>query len=75
MKLETIGFPRTFRISGVLLLLGLCTEAISLIWVHPLAFLLFFIVGGTLLGAGILLFLYSLVSFSSPPDSHDLGAS
>jgi hypothetical protein len=62
MKFENPGFQKALRISGVLLLLGLCTEAISLIWVHPIAFILFFVVGGALLAAGILLFLYSLVS-------------
>ena len=60
-------FERMFRISGVLLLLGLCTEAISLRWVHPIAFILFFVVGGTLLTTGVLLFLYSLVSSGNPP--------
>jgi hypothetical protein len=62
MKLEPIGFPQALRLSGVLLLLGLCVEAVSLRWVHPLAFILFFVAGGTLLAAGVLLYLYSLVA-------------
>ena len=64
MKLDELGFPRTFRISGVLLVLGLCIEAISLRWIHPLAFIAFFVIGGSLLAAGVLLFLYSLVAVS-----------
>jgi TRAP-type C4-dicarboxylate transport system permease small subunit len=71
MKFDKVGFPRAFRISGVLLVLGLCTEAISLHWVHPLAFIAFFVVGGTLLAAGVLLFLYSLLAIPSAPDTHD----
>jgi hypothetical protein len=64
---------RPFRISGILLIAGLCVEALSLFWVHPLAFLSFFIVGGVLLGAGVLLYLYSIVfhpSATIPSDSH-----
>jgi hypothetical protein len=71
MKVDQLGFPRNFRISGILLLLGLSTEAVSLFWVHPIAFIAFFVVGGTFLAAGILLFLYSLVLFPSSSHSSD----
>ena len=71
MKLHSLGFPLAFRLSGVLLLLGLVTEAVSLFWIHPLAFIAFFVVGGTFLGAGVLLFLYSLVYFPSSSHSAD----
>ena len=59
MSLDKVGFPRAFRISGVLLVLGLCIEAISLRWIHPLAFIAFFVIGGSFLAAGVLLFLYA----------------
>jgi hypothetical protein len=65
MMSRKVGFPQTLLISGILLVMGLCTETISLIWVHPIAFIVFFVVGGTLLAAGVLLFLYSLVAFTS----------
>ena len=73
MKRHKVGFPQTLRVSGVLLLMGLCTEAISLFWVHPIAFILYFVIGGTLLAAGVLLFLYSLVLFPRSGGSHDSG--
>ena len=73
MRLEKVGIQRTLRISGVLLLLGLSTESVSLFWVHPIAFIAFFVVGGTFLAAGVLLFLYSLVLFPSSTDSHGPG--
>jgi len=41
---------------------GLVIEAVSLGWRHPTAFLLFVLVGGAAMAAGILLFLYSIVS-------------
>jgi hypothetical protein len=53
---------RRIRISSVLLIVGLAIEAMTLHWAHPTAFLIFMFIGGTCMGVGILLFLYSLVS-------------
>jgi len=60
---------RRLRISGMLIVLGLVVEALSLIRIHPLAFLGFMFVGGGLLVAGIAIYLYSLVSVTSPSES------
>ena len=57
------------RFSGILIVLGLLVEALSLVRIHPLAFLGFMLVGGGLLVAGIAIYLYSLVSVTSPPES------
>ena len=59
---------RRLRISGMLIVLGLLVEALSLIRIHPLAFLGFMFVGGGLLVAGIGIYLYSLVSIAAPPE-------
>jgi hypothetical protein len=59
----------SFRLSGVLLIIGLCVEALSLFWVHPIAFLAFFVVGGAFLAAGVLLYLSSIIFQPSPSDS------
>jgi hypothetical protein len=64
MKIASMGIQRSLRFSGVLLILGLAVELISLVWEKPLAFLLFAFIGGALFLAGILLYLYSLVSAS-----------
>jgi hypothetical protein len=50
------------RVAGALILLGMAVEAFSLLWSNPTAFLLFLGFGGAAMGAGVLLFLYSLVS-------------
>jgi hypothetical protein len=50
------------RIAGVLIIVGLAVEALSLIRVHPVAFLAFMFIGGGFLLAGIAIYLYSLVS-------------
>jgi hypothetical protein len=56
---------RRLRISGVLIVLGLMIEALSLVRIHPLAFLSFMFLGGGFLVAGIATYLYSLVSVVS----------
>jgi hypothetical protein len=53
---------RKLRISGILLVLGLVVEALSLCWNNAFSFMSFVVVGGLLFASGILLFLYSLVS-------------
>jgi hypothetical protein len=53
---------RRLQIAGILVILGLMIEACCLFWARPLAFVLFVFVGVTLLGAGSLLYLYSVVS-------------
>jgi len=57
---------RRLQFSGIFLILGLLVEALCSLWTRPLAFVLFLGVGGLLLGLGILLFLYSLVSRNQP---------
>lgn len=59
---------RRLRTSGILVALGLLVEALSLIRVHPLAFLGFMFIGGGLLVIGIAIYLHSLVSMASPPE-------
>lgn len=52
---------RRLRVSGILIILGLLVEALSLIRVGALSFLAFMFIGGTLLIAGVAVYLYSLV--------------
>jgi hypothetical protein len=52
---------RNLRVSGVLLILGLIVETLSLCWNNAFSFMSFVVVGGLFFAAGILLFLYSLV--------------
>jgi hypothetical protein len=56
---------RKLRISGILLILGLLVEALSLCWNNASSFMSFVVVGGLFFASGILLFLYSLVSKTS----------
>ncbi len=53
------------RAAGILMILGLAMTIVSLIWKAPLAFLLFAGISGTLTLAGVVLYLYALVSAST----------
>jgi hypothetical protein len=61
MRLSQIGIQRLLRIASVLIILGLGLEIISLLWFHPLSFVLFAFVAASLIGLGILVYLASLV--------------
>jgi hypothetical protein len=67
MKLRAIGILRFLQVSSSLIILGLLVEIVSLLWFHPLAFVLFAFVGASLMGLGILVYLASLVFAVSPP--------
>jgi len=56
------SMERRLQIAGILIILGLLTEAICLMWTRPAAFVVFLGLGGFLIAAGILLYLYSLAS-------------
>ena len=63
---ERTTMDRRLRVSGGLVTLGLLTQLISLHWSHPTAFLVFAFVGVPLVLAGVVVFLYSLVSVRAP---------
>jgi len=56
------------RVSGILIVIGLLVEALSLVRIHPLAFLGFMFIGGGFLVVGVAIYLYSLVTVGSPPE-------
>jgi len=65
MNSPTTKIEKRIRLSGILLIAGLLVELATLQWSHPTAFLFFLMLGGTLMAAGILLFLLSLVTAES----------
>jgi hypothetical protein len=66
MKLSKIGTRRLLQISSALVILGLLLEIVSLLWFHPLSFVLFAFVAASFIGLGILLYLISLVFVVAP---------
>lgn len=67
MKLSAIGIGRLLRVSSALVIVGLLLEIVSLLWFHPLSFVLFAFVAVALIGLGILVYLVSLVFVAAPP--------
>jgi hypothetical protein len=55
---------RRIRVASALVCLGLLVLLLTFVRIHPLAFVAFTVIGCPLLVAGILLFLYSVVSHS-----------
>ena len=64
--MPTITIERRIRWSGILIVMGLLLQMLTLLWTHPLAFMCFLMIGCPLVAAGMLLFFYSLVSHQSP---------
>jgi hypothetical protein len=67
MNLRQMGEQRLLQVSSALVILGLIVEIISIVWIHPLAFVLFAFVGASLIGLGTLIYLASLVFGIIPP--------
>lgn len=56
------ALEKRLRMASLLTCLGLLVLILTLIRIHPLAFVVFAVIGCPLAAAGILLFLYSVVS-------------
>jgi hypothetical protein len=52
------------RLAGVLVCLGLLIQLLTLVRIHPLAFVAFILIGCPLVFAGLVLYLYSIVSYA-----------
>jgi hypothetical protein len=59
---------KRLQIAGTFLIIGLVIEALCLLSPRPIAFVIFVAVGGPLLFAGVVVYLFSLVS---TPRVHD----
>jgi hypothetical protein len=66
MKPSELGIRRLLQVSSAFVIVGLLLEIVSLLWFHPLSFVLFAFVGATLIGLGILVYLVSLVFVVTP---------
>jgi len=62
MEMHEAHIAHRLRIAGILIVLGLIVQLLTLDWNHPITFLLFLGVGGLLLFAGMAVYLWSLVS-------------
>jgi len=72
MSFSANPIERRLQVSGILLIVGLLAEAVCLFWARPLSFLAFIIIGGALLFAGWLVYLFSLVSIKYSDGTRDV---
>ena len=61
MTTKRTGIERRLQIAGMLIVVGMLVELISLLWSHPVAFLIFIMVGGVFIIAGVGYYLTSLI--------------
>jgi hypothetical protein len=50
------------RMAGIFIIAGILAQGLSLVWNHPLSFLAFLGIGGLAVFAGIIIYLFALVS-------------
>lgn len=67
MELQESKIAPKLRIAGILIVVGLLVELLTLTWNNPIAFLVFLGVGGLLIFLGIVGYLLSLVPRQQRP--------
>lgn len=68
MTARANSIERRIQVAGIILIVGLLIEALCLLWARPISFVIFVAVGGLFLFAGVVVFLFSLVSPRSLSD-------
>ena len=58
---------RRLKLAGLLVGLGLLIEAATLFWRHPTAFLAFVFLGGLLVAAGAVIYLFTIANYPAAP--------
>ncbi len=58
------GFAGRLQLAGLLIAAGIVVELGTLFWNHPISLFLFLTLGAGLVGAGMLLYLWSVVTRS-----------
>ena len=59
-------FFKILTIAGLIIVFGLVVVAVTLIWGHPVSFVIFIIFGGITTVVGMVLYLYLIVTRSQP---------
>jgi hypothetical protein len=60
---------RRIRLAAVLTSSGLLVLLLTLLRVHPLAFIAYIVIGCPLVGIGIVLYLYSIIGYGPAPET------
>jgi hypothetical protein len=62
MTAKANSMEKRIQVAGIILIAGLLIEALCLLWARPISFVILVAVGGLFLFAGVVVFLFSLVS-------------
>ena len=62
MTARANSMEKRIQVAGIILIAGLLIEALCLLWARPISFVILVAVGGLFLFAGVVVFLFSLVS-------------
>ena len=65
------GIAGRLQVSGLLNASGIALELVTLFWNHPISLFLFLIPGSLLVGAGIVLYLWSIVTRAGKSDANE----
>jgi len=60
--MASITIEKRIRWAGVLVIIGILVQILTMSWSHPLSFMAFLIIGCPLTLAGVLLYLFSLTA-------------
>jgi len=60
--MANITIEKRIRWAGVLVIIGILVQILTMSWSHPLSFMAFLIIGCPLTLAGVLLYLFSLTA-------------
>jgi len=62
MQKQADSINMRLRLAGVLIVVGLLTQALTLLWNHPLSFVAYMVIGGLFMAIGIVVYLLTLVN-------------
>ncbi len=69
--MASFSIERRIKWAGLLISAGLAIQLLTLVWIHPLSFIAFLILGCPLVLGGTLIYLYSLVSTPASDLKHN----
>lgn len=62
MQKQADSINTRLRLAGVLIVVGLLAQALTLFWNHPLSFVAYLVIGGFLVAIGIVVYLLTLAN-------------
>jgi polyferredoxin len=68
---QSNSLDKRLRLAGILIVIGLLIQALSLLWNHPLSFIAYLVIGGLSVAIGIVVYLLTLVNLAGRTENAD----